>query len=71
MKAKITCFVLDFFKHKKRIDGNDIGSGRITALAVASPRRKVTIFSRRTSGPCGGRKEGLPGSDGSVTRKSP
>ena len=32
-------------------------SGPITARA-ASPRRTVTIFGRRTSGPCGGRKEG-------------
>ena len=33
-------------------------SGPITALAAASPRLEVTIFWRRTSGPCGGRKEG-------------
>ena len=33
-------------------------SGPITALAAASPRLEVTIFGRRTSGPCGGRKEG-------------
>ena len=34
-------------------------SGPITALAAASPRRKVKNVGRRTSGPCGGRKEGL------------
>ena len=34
-------------------------SGPITALVAASPRRKVTIFWRRTSGRCDGRKEGL------------
>ena len=33
-------------------------NGPITALAAASPRRNATIFGRRTSGPCGGRKEG-------------
>ena len=32
-------------------------SGPITALVAASPRRKVTFFGRRTSGPCGGRKD--------------
>ena len=42
-------------------------SGPITALAAASPQRKVTIFGRRTSGPCGGRKEGPQGRKGSVT----
>ena len=42
-------------------------SGPITALAAASPRRKVTIFGRRTSGPCGGREEGPQGLKGSVT----
>ena len=31
----------------------------ITALAAASPQRKVNIFGRRTSGPCGGRKRAL------------
>ena len=39
-------------------------SGPITALASASPRRKVTIFGRRTSGPGGGRKEGPRGAKG-------
>ena len=33
-------------------------SGPITALAAASPRRGVTIFGRRTLGPCGGRNDG-------------
>jgi hypothetical protein len=42
-------------------------SGPITALAAASPRRKVTILGRRTSGPYGGRKEGPQGHKGSVT----
>ena len=42
-------------------------SGPITALAAASPRWKVTISGRRTSGPCGGRKEGPQGRQGSVT----
>ena len=42
-------------------------SGPITALAAASPRRKVNIFGRRTSGPWGGRKEGPQGRKGSVT----
>ena len=42
-------------------------SGPITALAAASPRWKVKICVRRTSGPCGGRKEGPQGSNGSVT----
>ena len=31
-----------------------------------SPRRKVPIFGRRTSGRCGGRTEGPQGLDGSV-----
>ena len=31
-------------------------SGPITGLAAASSRRKVTIFGRCTSGPCGGCK---------------
>ena len=44
-------------------------SGPITALAAASPRRKVTIFGRRTSGPCSGRKEGPQGRKG--VRKPP
>ena len=39
----------------------------ITALAAASPRRKVTIFRRRTSGPRGGCKDGPHGRKGSVT----
>ena len=40
----------------------------ITALAAASPQRKVTrrLQKRRTSGPCGGRKEGPQGRNGSV-----
>ena len=41
-------------------------NGPITALAAASPRRKVPIFGRRMSGPCGGRKEGPRGRNGSV-----
>ena len=41
-------------------------SGPITALAAVSPRRKVNIFGRCTSGPWGGRKEGLQGRNGSV-----
>ena len=32
-------------------------SGPITALAAAAPRRKVTIFGMRTSGPCVGRED--------------
>ena len=36
-------------------------SGPITALAAASPQRKVTIFGGHTSGLCGGRKEGPQG----------
>ena len=42
-------------------------SGPITALAAASPQRKVTVSGRRTSGPHGGRKEGPQGRKGSVT----
>ena len=42
-------------------------SGPITALAAVSPRRKGTIFRRRTSGPCGGRDEGPQGRNGSAT----
>ena len=42
-------------------------SGPITALAAASPQRKVTIFGRCTSGPCGGLKEGAQGRGASVT----
>ena len=38
----------------------------ITALATASPRRKVQIFWGRMSGPCGGSKEGPQGRNGSV-----
>ena len=41
-------------------------SGLITALAAASPQCKVTISGRRTSGRCGGRKEGPQGRNGSV-----
>ena len=40
--------------------------GPITALAAASPRRKVRILGSRTSGPFGGRKEGPKGCNGSV-----
>ena len=47
MKAKGTCFALDFL-HTKHIAGNDVVSGPITALAVASPRRKVAFFGKRT-----------------------
>ena len=36
-------------------------SGPITGLPAASPRHKVQIFGRRTSGPRGGRKEGPQG----------
>ena len=50
MKAKVTCFAFDFL-NTKRIAGNYVVSGKIIALAAASPRRKVTIFVRRTSGP--------------------
>ena len=42
-------------------------SGPITALAATSNRRKDTILGRRTSGPCGGRKEGPQGRKGSAT----
>ena len=41
-------------------------SGPITALVAASPQLKVRIFGRRTPGPCGGRKEGPQGHNGSV-----
>ena len=41
-------------------------SGPITAHAAAAPQRKVYIFGRPTSGPCGGRKEGPQGREGSV-----
>ena len=61
-----TLFALDFLR-TKRIAGNDVLSGPITALTAASPRRKVTTFGRRTSGRCGGRKEGPQGREGSVT----
>ena len=44
-------------------------SGPITALAVASPQRKVTISGRRTSGPHGGRKEGPQGRKGLLLRE--
>ena len=42
-------------------------SGPITALAAAASRQKVTIFVRRMSGPCGVRKEGPRGREGSVS----
>ena len=42
-------------------------SGPMTALAAASPQRKVTLFGRRASGPCGGHKEGPQGHKGSIT----
>ena len=42
-------------------------NGPNTGLAAESPLCKVTIFGRRTSGPCGGRKEGPQGCNGSVT----
>ena len=41
-------------------------SGPITALAAASPRCKITLFGRRTSGPCGVCKEGPQGGSGSL-----
>ena len=41
-------------------------SGPNTALALASPRSKDTLFERCTSGPCGGHKEGPQGRNGSV-----
>ena len=50
MKVKGTCCVFDFL-HTKRVAGNDVVSGPITALAAASPRRKVNLSGRRTSGP--------------------
>ena len=40
MKAKVKCFAFDFL-HTKRIAGNYVVSGPITALAAAWPRRKV------------------------------
>ena len=39
-------------------------SGPITTLAAASPQQKVAIFGRRTSGACGGHKEGPQGRNG-------
>ena len=42
-------------------------SGPITSLAAASPQWKVTVFGRRMSGLCGGRKEGPQGRKGSIT----
>ena len=42
-------------------------SGPITALAAASPQRKVNISGRRTSGPRGGHKEGPQGRKGSIS----
>ena len=41
-------------------------SGPITALATASPQRKVNVFGRHTSGPDGEGKEGPHGRNGSV-----
>ena len=35
-----------------------------TTLAAASPQQKVAIFGRRTSGACGGHKEGPQGRNG-------
>ena len=35
-------------------------------VLVSGPRSKVTIFGRRTSGPCCGHKEGPQGHKGSV-----
>ena len=46
--------------------GRVLMSGHITALAAALPRSKVIILGRRTSDPCGGRKEGPQGRNGSV-----
>ena len=54
MKEKVTSFALDFFT--KRIAGNYVVSGAITALEAASPQRKVKNVGRRTSGPCGARR---------------
>ena len=49
----------------------DVVSGLITAnaaaLVFASPRRMSRIFGRCTSGPCGGRKGGPQGRNGSVS----
>ena len=42
MKAEVF-FAFDFF-HTKRIAGNDVVSGPITALAAVSPQRNVNIF---------------------------
>ena len=44
-------------------------SGPIGALAAASPRRKVNIFGRRASGPCGGRKQGPQGRNSLALRE--
>ena len=51
VNVKVTCCVFDFFLHTKRIAGDDVVSGPITALAAASPRHKVNLSGRRTSGP--------------------
>ena len=52
MKAKVTSDGLPLiFVHTKRNAGSDVVSGPITALASASPRRKVTTSGSRTSGP--------------------
>ena len=50
MKVKVTCCVFDFL-HTKRLAGDDVVSGPITALAAASPQHKVNLSGRRTSGP--------------------
>ena len=67
MKAEVTSFAFDFL-HTKHIARNYVVSGPIIiiALAAASPRRKVTIFGRRTSGHYGGGKEGPQGGNGFV-----
>ena len=63
MKTKVTCFAFDVL-HTRCIARNYVA---ITALAAALPRRKVTFFGRRTSGPCSGREEGPQGRNGSIT----
>ena len=60
------CLCIYTFLYTKRIAVNYVVSGPITALAAALPRRKVTIFGRRTSGPWGGRKEGPQGRNGPI-----
>ena len=75
MKAKVTWFAFVIL-HTKRIAGNDVVSGPITALAAASHRRKVkylggahhVLADLMCSPPCGGRKEGPQGRKGSVTK---